>query len=881
MDGKISVLASLPKLLCSSFSAPKNKAPDTTWLSDFVDKLASPHAPMLEEIPSCTSYLVSESWLDSPFQMQELLLPIQNIKISSPGIDKIPYSVIQRFPPNIKSYFLEFINKIFESGQVPEEWKIQKILPILKPSKDPLQGSSYRPIALSSCMLKVVEHMIRNRLEWHVESRQDLSQSQFGFRKKRSVMDNLSLLTTDIRAAQSQKKCTTAAFIDICGAYDNVNLSILQNKLSKLKVPKKLIQLILNILRERTIIIEGSSQKFLRKVWKGLPQGSVMSPLLYNIYTYDLDLSLDKLCCVLQYADDVVIYCFHKNIADALKLLSEALKLLNNWLNLNDLQLSPLKSQVVIFTNKHKVPFTSISCDNFTIPVTNQVRFLGIIFDRKLSWAPHINSVVAKCETKINPLRALAGVWWGSHPVILKLFYNAFIRSHLDYGSIIFDPLPKYLASKLTSIQSKSLRIVIGAMRSSPINALQLESLDPPLDLRRQYLADRFFVKCSRITNHPLLLSTETLSKVIPNNPFWKNKNIPVLIKSYIKYKNYIPELIHSPILPIYNFPFSHHIFKPNILPSIGVKMNSPNPITLFNSIIEDKWNHWTLIFTDGSKLDASNSSGAAFLCQNNGDYAQFRLPSSTSVFSSECIAIREALQYVKSYNLNNCLILTDSLSSILKIQSNPFKHPDDALVLEIRSLLFELNSKELQVTLAWIPSHHGIPGNEKVDSLAKKAITSGDTKFSKIPIDDLLISTKEKLQVSWTEQWNISKLYKGIHYAQVQPDIPKSLWFKKINLNKNETSTICRMRLGHCCMKSHLARLKVCDSPMCECLLGEEDLNHIFLFCPINDRFPSFLPELAKHSPLPTSIHILLNSPTPPILRLLLNFLHTHQYKL
>jgi hypothetical protein len=196
------------------------------------------------------------------------------VKDSSPGTDGILYSFIGNLGDSSLKYYLTIINTVMSSGIVPPSWKSQEIIPILKPNKIPSDPSSYRPIVLSSVLVKIAEHLVKNRLEWFIESNGLLANSQYGFRKGKSTIDSLSIFTTDIRLAFSNTESLLAAFLDISAACDNVELSILKLKLQQLNVPICLINFIINLLSERSlnIFLDDLNVKS-RIVWKGLPQG--------------------------------------------------------------------------------------------------------------------------------------------------------------------------------------------------------------------------------------------------------------------------------------------------------------------------------------------------------------------------------------------------------------------------------------------------------------------------------------------------------------------------------------------------------------------------------------------------------------------------------
>lgn len=318
-------------------------------------------------------------------------------------------------------------------------------------------------------------------------------------------MDSLSILTSDIKLAFTHNDSVVSIFLDITSAYDNVKLPLLKKKMLELSIPDRLTHFIFNLLTARSVAVRhnGITSDY-HNVWKGLPQGSVLSPILYNIYTYDLDQTVNSFCQCLQYADDIALYYRCKNTAEASAPLNSALFYLNNWLIEHGLSLSAPKSKAIVFTRKRDTPTCNLHIEDQPIQFVESVKFLGLYLDTKMSGSVHLDYISKKCEKNINVLRCLSGVWWGAHPYSQKNLYNSIIRSHLDYATFLLEPCSKLSLNKINKIQNKSLRIVIGAMKSSSIPSLQIECADPPLNLRRQHLSDRFYFKAAQNTNHRL-----------------------------------------------------------------------------------------------------------------------------------------------------------------------------------------------------------------------------------------------------------------------------------------------------------------------------------------------------------------------------------------
>lgn len=862
----------------SAYNTTHSVSLPSSIANDFLDKLAPPTVNIntnLLDKNSISDEHDESLELNSPFSKTELKNVLSYVSDSAPGPDGIYYSFISHLNDNSLTIFLKIINIIFQSGNIPLKWKCQLIIPILKTNKDPLLPSSYRPIALSSVLLKIIEHLIKNRLEWFVESNSLLSSSQFGFRRNKSTYDNIGIFTSDIRLAFSVNKFVLSAFLDLSNAYDNVIVSILRQKLLSLKIPSKIISFIINMLTDRSIIFYNNNQKYLRILTKGLPQGSVLSPLLYNLYTYDLDLAIDENVDVLQYADDLLLYIKGNNTDDASAKLTESLYYLKRWLDNHGLDLSPLKSSVVLFHRMRRAPLLHVTYDNNIIPQKNHHKFLGIILDEKLSGTPHFDFIINRCERNLNIMRCLAGVWWGAHPFYLKLIYNALIRSILDYGTFLLEPGSMSGFKALDKIQSKCLRIICGAMKSSPINALQVECCDPPLHLRRQYLADKYLFRCLQLTDHPIIAKLQQLVYFVSNSSYWTNKPNPCLVTSYFKFKSLSAPIQSSSYLPIFSCSYNALTSIPNVVNFEIEKTNSFRADEKFKRIVETRFSDYHYIFTDASKHFANSNVGVGIFHLQYNIVQKIKLPPECTVFSGECLGIFKALEYIRLAKLKKSIVFTDSLSSIQALNKNPFKikqqHPN---IFDIRQLLTECTEKGLLITFAWIPSHCGIEGNVRADTLAREAIISGDLFPYKIYYPDLLTLPKLCMDNTWQVSYDHSSRQKGMYYYSLQSEILVKPWFYNMDFNRKGCSIISRLRLGHTCSPHHLARFKITPSPSCFCGYEMGDINHLLFSCPLFDR-SRFLESLIEYKiPFPTSINCLLYSRKYDVYKIVLDYI-------
>ncbi|KAL0832986.1 hypothetical protein ABMA28_011678 [Loxostege sticticalis] len=441
------------------------------------------------------------------------------------------------------------------------------------------------------------------------------------------------------------------------------------------------------------------------------------------------------------------------------------------------------------------------------------------------------------------------------------------------------DPCNKSALDKFDKIQSKCLRIILGAMKSSPINALQIESVDPPLYLRRQYLSDRFFLKVIHNSSHPLLEKLHYLSTIIdPSDPSQKP---PCILLSYHKFNRLPTPIAKTSCNPLFLNSFESLIFKPNIILNFGISKDSPGARTIFLKNLSSNWHDSLHLYTDASKLTENGEVGAAVWIPKFQIALMHKCPPLSSTFTGESVAILEAILFVESHNIEKSIIFTDSLSCLQAIESNPFRSKTKfPTILKIRETLLKCKTKGLDVTLAWIPSHNGIPGNETADSCAKNAISLGSQDHYKLYSHDLPCLARSHLLRSWSSDWQITRRKAGKFYFDVQGSIETSPWFfKHKRLSKRVISVISRLRLGHTSSPVHLAKIRVKDNSICECGIDEGSADHILFNCPnVGGSLYDHLPDNISR---PCNVKCLLSLINTPFLETLSKFIEIYKIKL
>ncbi len=329
--------------------------------------------------------------LDVPLKMFELKKAVLNAKQTTPGKDMVCYKMVANMTDETLEIVLKNFNKTWEIGQLPSVWKHAIIVPILKPGKNPSDLSSYRPIALTSQLCKIMERIITDRMTHYLESNYLFSPYQSGFRKGRSTMDSLLCLESDIRKAQTNREVVIAVFFDVEKAYDMLWKEGLLIKLQRLGIGGKVYSWILDFLFNRNIQVKvGAEFSEVYTVENGTPQGSVCSPLLFNIMINDIFSNIDQKIGKSLYADDGALWFRGRNESYVKSKIQDSINEVEKWTNKWGFRLSVSKIQVICFSKKHKITPVSLKLYSQPLEQMKIVRFLGMWFDEKLTWKIHL-----------------------------------------------------------------------------------------------------------------------------------------------------------------------------------------------------------------------------------------------------------------------------------------------------------------------------------------------------------------------------------------------------------------------------------------------------------------------------------------------------------
>ena len=380
---------------------------------------------------------------------------------------------------NLSSQFIKLIgndilvpltikfNQSLESGIFPETMKLAKIIPLYK-SKEASELSNYRPISILPTLSKVLERLIYNRVYSFLTRENLLHKSQYGFRHKHSTINAVSDFYLQALQSIDKNETVISMFLDLSKAFDTLDHTILLKKLSFYGIRGLSLKWFKSYLDRRCHSVSfNNKQSDIFNINCGIPQGSILGPLLFIIYVNDLPLSLQHSKCIL-FADDTTIYASGHDITSLVTSINTDLLNVSEWFRANKLAANASKTSCIIFNNRNATSL-KLSFDSQNISPVNCVKFLGLLIDSKLSWSEHTEHVKSKLSKALYVMNSLKHFV----PICqMKNMYFTMVQPYINYGLLLwgntFDTYLKPLIVK----QKHALRIMCNVSYNAHTSAL-------------------------------------------------------------------------------------------------------------------------------------------------------------------------------------------------------------------------------------------------------------------------------------------------------------------------------------------------------------------------------------------------------------------------
>ncbi|XP_065356182.1 uncharacterized protein LOC135950574 [Calliphora vicina] len=726
--------------------------------------------------------------MDDPFTNAELLAVLLNkTKSSAAGPDNISYEMLRSLSTTAKHSLLLAFNNLWKQCVIRDSWRQIRIAPIPKVNKDLDNFTNFRPIALISVLVKTINLMLKERITNFLSENNILPMRSYAYRKHRSASCCINDLLHAITVAKEANCKVTLVTLDISRAYDCVKLDTLHATLGELNMPLHWTSWIYEFLRHRVLILGNSKID----IFNGLPQGSCLSPLLFNIYTLKLHQIADEDTQIFQFADDFVIMSTHRDFDTSVHRLQNKLNLFHDISKSLNLHINYQKT-AALYMAKGTKRNVSVFFNNNPIMNVNCFKFLGRYIKNSLSLKEHYDSVVEKSKAACNAIKMVTSFKGGLMPNIAINLSKSLVFSKTEY------------ARSSTAHAPRSL----GLNPSTPTHIIYALSLTLPPSQRALYLAAKELLKMK-------MFNPESY-RLIAQNPTRKSS----LGHTYLLFKN-IFENTCTDITPMVSAKISISL---NNFPS----SKNNTPIEVIRSFFCEKIHHlksegYAIFATDASVMpDSTGCAVCNISCNHN---FMFRIPNKVSSLTGELYAIDKAIDIIIEDGYSQSAIFTDSKNACLLLRHNTsFNFLVSKIIKKIE------NSNLNSILFIWTPAHVGIPPNELADYFAKHAASAGCIIRPQLSLKDAYAEIYKLLWNQWDMEYKTQQSGRCFH--ELFPELPKSHWFSNSNLSKSQIKIINRLLTGHTFNKPYLKMIGSIASDLCEICNVIDDDNHAIFHC-------------------------------------------------
>ena len=765
--------------------------------------------------------------MDDGFTMAELVRAIGRAGHTAPGADQVGYVMLKHLGDGALVALLGLYNRVWEEGRLPRVWKEAVVIPVRKPGKDPTQPSGYRPIALTSNLGKVMERMVCNRLTYVLEKGGGLASYQSGFRKGRNTMDAVVRLENEIRKAQVTKESVVVVFFDIEKAYDMMWREGVLIKLHMLGVGGRVFNWVRDFLSERVIRVRiGAEVSGGYTVSNGTPQGSVISPLLFSVMINDVFSRVGGDVGRALFADDGALWRRGRNLAHVVDKVQGAVDVVVEWAHDWGCRFSVEKTKTVCFTRKRDVGGWKLRMYGKELERVESFKYLGVVFDSKLTWGEHVRRVEGRCRKVINVMRCLSGRDWGASCAALKTVCTAMVRAALDYGCIVYGSAAKSHLRVLDVVYTRALRVCCGAFATTPVAALQVVMGEMPLELRRKQLAVRYWAYLRGHTrSHP----TKSVLEECWEYGGGHREHFGSIGNALAREFGVADVRVSATVVWPEVAPW--RMVWPEVdwcLLELRRKGEGEDLVRAHSGCMGGVYDGWVQVYTDGSRAE-SGVTGLGVAVPERGIGISRRTTDGLGVYTVEMVAVLVALGWVEYTQVGRVVVCSDSASVLASIRSFHSSSRQDILFQVIQSVT-RIVQRGGQVRFLWVPAHVGVEGNEKADELAKGALVKGKVEMNvRVSRAEVKAMVCGRAMDMWQGRWDREE--KGRHCYRVQRSV-RARGCRGGGGQRREEIVLVRLRLGHCGLNGTLKVIGKHATGLCEGCDEEESVEHVLLRC-------------------------------------------------
>jgi ribonuclease HI len=725
---------------------------------------------------------------------------------------------------------LEVVRVLFEQsfrkGIVPQKWRVGMIAPLLKAGKEPGKIASYRPVCLTACMGKWLERVVGRRMRWVLETKGGLSEYQAGFREGRGVCDQLLRLSQSVWDGYEERKKTGLVLFDFERAYDRVWHDGLLEKVVGTGVSRTVVRWVQEWLKNRLywVRVEGVWSKA-KRFQQGLPQGSVLSPLLFLVYINDLVGKLaDSGVEVSAFADDLAVWKVAKRVESCREGVQRAAKLVEKWCESWLMGLSVNKCSVTLFSLDPKDSEMSgmeVVVRGQQLPKAKTPRFLGVVYDAGMTFRGQVERVVQKGEAGVRLMRCLAGRDWGWRKDLLRATYIAMVRSVLLYGTAAWAPwVAESVWDRVERVQLEAARVIGGTLRSAPREAVLEEAGLRELRREAEEIWGREWVKCRGAgeDSHRRSWGLREVRRRLSRRRDWRSQAKELMEKV-------LPEEVRLMKRVWGEKPWRSWTgveWEVDGVKKGSVEENRERAVRRLEGEAE-----WT-IFTDGSAKEGVRDGGAAVVVTSGAvdepeevEVLREAAGKVTSSFQAEVKAIRMALEWLEGRqgDWRHAKVASDSQAGLVAVRRAGAGLEDEE-VARAAAAGRRLGERGKKVKFVWVAGHCGLTGNEWADGAAKEAAEMEQSGVECMMKSVMKIACKGPGVKVWKH-----RRCQEVYGNGVERELEKE-W------TREEAVSMARFRSGHSLeLAAYRKRIGVSEDGVCRrCGEADEELEHVWV---------------------------------------------------
>lgn len=416
-----------------------------------------------------------------PIDMHKLELIVNNLPRKKGTDEGISSDILKVALYTINDEFLRVVNNSLGRGVCPEGWKTSTIIPIPKVEK-PKKASEYRPINILPIYEKVLELVVKDQLEMYLQNNDIITEHQSGFRKNHSCETAIQTVIEDWKMIISEGEIVGVIFLDLKRAFETVDRERLLEKLYQYGVRGTVLEWFRSYLQNRTQKVKFNNQWSRELMTEyGVPQGSVLGPMLFIIYINDIVQICQEECNIKMFADDTLIYVKGGGSEEIEMKLNRVLLTVEKWMNRNKLKMNAAKTKYMIITSVRKQLRRGVTLrclDGSTIERVEKIKYLGVIIDSKLRFEDHCDYMLKKVGKKVSFLNRIGG---DISCYTRCIIYKAIIAPHFEYCATLLTAMGETQLTKLQVAQNRAMRVILQCHRYTEIermmHALQFMSV--------------------------------------------------------------------------------------------------------------------------------------------------------------------------------------------------------------------------------------------------------------------------------------------------------------------------------------------------------------------------------------------------------------------